>query len=66
MRPRVLSTVLLAVSLILILALEVAAAQDGPIQPYEKNPRYWQYEGEPVELNSPDPSGHWMAVVERL
>ena len=28
----------------------LAADQDGHIRPYDKNPRYWQYEGQPVLL----------------
>ncbi|MEN8133225.1 MAG: hypothetical protein ABFS45_24220 [Pseudomonadota bacterium] len=33
------------------LGLEIAVAQDAShVQPYEANPRYWQYKGEPVLL----------------
>ena len=33
------------------LVQEIAVAQDASgIQPYESNPRYWQYQGEPVLL----------------
>ncbi len=41
--------VLLLLASVLLPCLSVAA-DDGRIQPYAKNPRYWQYKGEPVLL----------------